>query len=382
MAHNRSRFFAAQLMLLTVFFVSSLSNIGAQYDGVGSGSIVDGNANGKTKALLSNLRLMAGKGVMFGHQDDLAYGVRWKREDKRSDVKDVSGAYPAVYGWDVSKIELGWTQNIDSVNFDDLRHYIKEAYRRGGVNTISWHMENPVTKGNAWDTTSAVKTILPGGIHHEAYKTNLAVFARYVRSLRPGWFAQRVPIIFRPFHEHTGGWFWWGKGHASPEEYKAIWQFTVTYLRDSLNVHQLLYAYSPDKTQSKEEYLRCYPGDDYVDILGLDNYYRSPRDKAFIVSQMGMVGEIAKEKHKPAALTETGSEGIPNGQWWTDELLGMLKADSMTQRLVYLVVWRNANAHHYYAPYLGHSSAENFKVFSKDPFVILGDRVPRMYEVR
>lgn len=45
-----------------------------------------------------------------------------------------------------------------------------------------------------------------------------------------------IPVIFRPYHEHNGDWFWWGKGVNSEEDYIKLWQFTVEYLRDEKDV--------------------------------------------------------------------------------------------------------------------------------------------------
>ncbi len=57
---------------------------------------VDPRATPETRALFVNLRRLAGKAVLFGHQDDLAYGVQWFGEPGRSDVKETAGSYPAV----------------------------------------------------------------------------------------------------------------------------------------------------------------------------------------------------------------------------------------------------------------------------------------------
>ena len=69
------------------------------------GQTADKSATKETQNLLLNLKKLLPKGVMFGHQDDLAYGVGWKYVPGRSDVKDVTGEYPAVYGWDYSGLE-------------------------------------------------------------------------------------------------------------------------------------------------------------------------------------------------------------------------------------------------------------------------------------
>jgi len=98
---------------------------------------IDKKASKETKALYKNLHTVTKKGIMFGHQDDLAYGVNWKYEPGRSDVKDVVNDYPAVFGWDIGGIEHDKKENLDNVPFDSIRNYIREVYRRGGINTIS-----------------------------------------------------------------------------------------------------------------------------------------------------------------------------------------------------------------------------------------------------
>ena len=239
--------------------------------------LVDQNATAETKALYSNLKDLSGNRILFGHQDDLAYGVHWKDEPGRSDVKDVVGSYPAVFGWDIGNIEGETDANLDKVRFEDMKAWIKQGFETGGVITISWHMNNPASGGHSWDTTRAVYTILPGGENHEKYKGWLDRFAAFNEDLEVGWLRRlglgtKVPVVFRPFHEHTGSWFWWGGDNVTAEEYKSLWRFTVEYLRDVKGIHNLLFAYSPDRFRTIEDYLAYYPGDEYVDVLGIDDY--------------------------------------------------------------------------------------------------------------
>lgn len=353
-------------------------------------ALIDPDATEKTKALYANLKRIAPEAILFGHQDALAYGVNWWREADRSDVKDVTGAYPAVYGWELGDLEIGAAQNLDRVRFDDMQHWIKLGYERGGVVTISWHMNNPVSGGNAWDTTPAVEAILPGGTHHAWYRQALDRFADFVDGLRVGplaWLGagDPVPIIFRPFHEHTGSWFWWGKGHTTPEAYKQLWRFTVEYLRDEKDLHNLIYAYSTDRFGSKEQYLEHYPGDAYVDLLGFDDYHgpSSRRTLPGLTERLCMLVEMAEARGKLAALTETGSEGVKMPTWWTERLLRAITADPMARRISYVMLWRNANVRdkpgHHYAPYAGHTSAADFIRFYQNPFVHFGDTLPDLY---
>src|SRR6188768_3133889 len=107
-------------------------------------SLSDKKATPETASLYKKLHQLTQKGYMFGHQDDLAYGVNWKYENGRSDIKDVVGDYPAVYGWDIAGIETKSDKNIDGVPFDKMRQYIIDGHQRGGIITISWHLNNPL----------------------------------------------------------------------------------------------------------------------------------------------------------------------------------------------------------------------------------------------
>src|SRR5512133_1628510 len=151
---------------LFAFVVSGCSSGQAQ-----KSVTADPQATAETKNLLAGLRAATGKGIMFGHQDDLAYGVGWVYPEGESDVKKVCSDYPAVYGMDLGHIELLNPDNLDSVPFENMRVFAREIYARGGVITFSWHGDNPLTGGNAWDITSdkAVASVLPGGENNEKY---------------------------------------------------------------------------------------------------------------------------------------------------------------------------------------------------------------------
>ncbi|MEO6453984.1 MAG: glycosyl hydrolase, partial [Ginsengibacter sp.] len=133
---------------------------------------IDKNATQQTIALYQNLKKLLNKGIMFGHQDDLAYGVNWKYIPGKSDVKEVTGDYPAVYGFELGRLELDHEVNIDSVPFNKMKRYIQTIYARGGVITLSWHLNNPLTGKTAWDPApGTVASILQGGVKHELYKS-------------------------------------------------------------------------------------------------------------------------------------------------------------------------------------------------------------------
>jgi len=193
-----------------------------------------------------------------------------------------------------------------------------------------------------------------------------------------------APMLFRPFHEFDGGWFWWGKPHCSREDFIEVWKFTVSYLRDSLGVHNFIYAFSPDnKFTTEEELLERYPGDKWVDMVGMDNYGDFGRDGKYNleagVKKLKIVSDYAQKAKKLAAFTETGLESIPNMNWWTDTLLKALKTEKM--KLSYVLVWRNDSRSltHYYAPYPGQVSVPDFLKFYKDPYTLFEKDLKRIY---
>lgn len=331
----------------------------------------DKQATLQTKKLYTNLQRLAKKGVMFGHQDDLAYGIGWQYEAGRSDVKSVAGDYPAVYGWDLGHIERGDSVNLDNVPFNKMRGFIQDAYKRGGVSTISWHLNNPYNGKTAWDTTTTIKHILAGGETKRKYDLYLTKVADFMKSLK-GPKGESVPVIFRPFHELSGSWFWWGKKECTPAEYKQLWQYTVKFLQKQ-NVHNLLYAYSTDVFPSKAEYMERYPGDEYVDIIGFDTYHRNApaSDSTFIANtrhQLSIIQEVGREHKKVTALTETGLELVTEPDWWTRILLPAMK----DYELSYVLLWRNGRPDHYYVPYPGQKSADDFKQFYQDERTLFG----------
>ncbi len=177
-------------------------------------------------------------------------------------------------------------------------------------------------------------------------------------------------MIFRPYHEFDGDWFWWGKSHCTTEEFKQLWRFTVAYLRDSLEVHNFIYAFSPDNIfTTEEQFLERYPGDEWVDMVGMDNYGDFGRDGKYNVEaglkKLKIVSAYAAKAGKVAAFTETDLESIPNQNWWTDVLLKTVKSENL--KLAYVLVWRNdtQSPTHYYAPFPGHTSEANFIKFYK-----------------
>ena len=333
----------------------------------------DIHATAETKALYANMQRLVGEGIIFGHHDDTAYGVGWRSEANRSDVKSVAGTYPAMYGWDLAKIEHDSVNDINGIPFKQQKELVREAYHRGGINTFCWHMDNPANGKTAWDTTQhTVKDLLPGGTAHKVYKQYLNKAAAYMGSIK-GSKGEAIPILFRPFHELTGNWFWWCANTCTPDEFKALWQFTVNYMRKTKKLHNLLVVYSVADFDSEEDFMKRYPGDTYTDFIGFDNYCgKSVTDyQEKLEKRLALLDMIAAKTHKLACLPETGYERVPQADWWTNVLLPTLARHKTS----YVMTWRNGNSGHYYVPYPGQASEQDFKQFSNDPKMIFQDRI-------
>jgi mannan endo-1,4-beta-mannosidase len=370
-------------VLVLTFFSCGLFSQKARY------TSIDPKATTETRALYHNLKELSKKHILFGHQHATQYGHGWTGDENRSDVRSVTGSHPAVIGVDFSGLS-GRPDSLIEREKRALRKTIADTYDRGGVTTVSWHFINPVSAGEFYwkDSVSlpAVKYIIPGASHHEKYKSILRTIADLANSVR-GKDGKSVPMIFRPYHEFDGDWFWWGRSHCTVTEFTTLWKFTVSYLRDSLGVHNFIYAFSPDCLFSNEkEYLERYPGDEWVDMVGVDDYNDFGRYGKYKTDsgmlKLKIVSDYALKAGKLAAFTETGLESIPNTTWWTETLLKALKT-AKTQ-FTYVLVWRNdiTSPTHFYAPFPGQVSETDFIKFYNDPYTLFEKDLRSIYKLK
>lgn len=347
---------------------------------------VDKNATSETINLYNNLKEISKKNILFGHQHALEYGHGWSNENDRSDVKSVTGSHPAVIGIDFSGFSDQSKDEVEKTK-EVLRKNVVATYERGGITTVSWHFINPASGGGFYwkDSISvpAMSLIKAGGSHHEQYKEILKTIADFAHSVK-GKNGTLAPMIFRPYHEFDGDWFWWGKKYTSREDFIAVWQFTVSYLKDTLGVHNFIYAFSPDnRFNSETEYLERYPGDDFVDLFGMDDYGDFGRDGKYDLKagakKLKIISDTAIKKDKLAAFTETGLESITNKTWWTETLLKTLKSENL--QLAYVLVWRNdaSSPTHYYAPFPEQISVPDFIKFYNNSFTLFENNLENIY---
>lgn len=357
--------------------------------------MVDGSATKETVALFYNLKKLAKTKVAIGQHD--AFNGFYQDDAGDSDMKKNTGHDPALLGSDfmfiTDKNNTGESNNWFYGQETKIISDVKNAYAKGMVNTFCWHLREPNKEETFYaydmsqeDKTTAFKGILPGGKHHDWYKKKLDKVASVLSNLK-GSNGELIPIIFRPFHEFDGSWFWWGASFCTADEYKKAYQFTVEYLRDTKGVHNILYAYSPDNSYTTQAYyLGRYPGDKYVDVLGMDNYgdfdNKGTSGSSAANAKLKVVSDIAKEKIKIAALTETGywvtSTKAPIADWFSKYLYDALTTNNV--ELSYVMFWNNGRDG-YYVPPASASNADDFKTFATKPKSALVNSLPKMYQL-
>ena len=345
------------------FFTLILISAACSNPSVSKFQAVDPNATPEAKALFQRLLKLQDVGVMYGHQDDLMCGNTWWYEPGRSDVKEAVGDYPAVAGFELGEIETGKERSLDSVSFAQITEQVKWFHKQNGIITISWHAINPITSqwkgrnispngpGSAWDvkkftngrykeaddvenfeikaeSLNAVKSILPGGENHTMFNGWLDILAAYFKT----WIddnGKPIPFIFRPYHEHSGTFFWWGRERCTDEEYAELWRYTVNYLRNK-GLNNILYAYNTDKVYSLEDFMRGYPGDEYIDMLSIDWYGSGDEFNALIDKALDFGSKAAEEKGKLFALSECSNV--------SQEMVDILKK----YKVSHFLTWRNS----------------------------------------
>lgn len=366
--------FASDSSTMTVIgrAVKQLSAIGSHNN--------DNDADGIRDILI---RAAADGTPLFGHQDDLMYGHFWnatKEDDHdltRSDVLSTAGAYPFILGLDLGGLETGSRFNLDGNDFDLMREAAVKHHERGGIITLSWHLRNPLTGGDAWDVSSdsVVESLLPGGGKHGTFIGWLDKVSDFIESLKDSE-GRQIPVIWRPWHEHTGGWFWWGGSHCTPEQFNDLWRMTYSYMEYGRGLKGLLWAISPNSSgMDFDKWEEKYPGDDFVDIVGLDcycpTYVSQEQALPMFVDEMNYclecLNNFASAHGKVLAVTETGYEGLTSGNWWTGTLAPAMKGFPAA----YLLVWRNTDERprgltHFYAPWPGGPTEADFTQWVKD----------------
>ena len=352
--------------------------------------MVDKNASTETAALFYNLRNLGKTKTVIGQHD--AFNSFYQNSGS-SDIKKTTENDPGILGSDFMFItdkdnpNNNWYVQQENKIIQDT----KDAYAKGMINTFCWHLREPYNEKSFYSAdmtseqrTDAFKSLLPGGKFNDWFKKKLDKVASVVSNLKDTN-GKQIPIIFRPFHEFDGNWFWWGANYCTAEEYISVYRFTVNYLRDTKNVHNILFAFSPDNSYTTpSSYLSRYPGDDYVDILGMDNYgdfdNKGTSGASLANSKLKLISDLAISKNKIAALTETGyrvtSTTPAINNWFSTYLYDAITNNNL--QIAYVMFWNNTSSG-YYVPTPGTSNVADFQNFTLKSKIILQNNMSKMY---
>lgn len=248
-------------------------------------------------ALLQYLHGIAGKKTLVGqHCAPLVGSTRLVVVKRRLE------RYPALFGQDFG-FDVGgmW----DGINF--RQRVIDEAIRRhqeGFIISLMWHAVRPTDdepvsfeksiQGELTDSEWQA-LVTPGTALNERWKSQVDVVAWFLKQLRTA----RVPVLWRPYHEMNGDWFWWGK-KPGPDGYRKLYRMLFDRFVNFHGLDNLLWVYNANEVRGDvDPYAKYYPGEDVVDILATDVYRGG-----FAKHDYDQL--LALAKGKPIALGEVG----------------------------------------------------------------------------
>jgi mannan endo-1,4-beta-mannosidase len=228
-----------------------------------------------------------------------------------------TGHYPAVFGQDFG---FDFPGTWDGINF--RQRIVDEAVRRhqeGFIITLMWHAVRPTEEepvkflesiqGKLTDQEWQ-ELLTPGSRLNERWKSQVDVVAWFLKQLK----LAGVPVLWRPYHEMNGGWFWWGK-KSGEDGYKKLYRMLFDRLVHFHGLNNLVWVFNANEvTQNVNPYAEHFPGHDVVDILATD-VYRGGFAQADYEQLLALAGE------KPIALGEVGRvpdpEILVNQPRWT-----------------------------------------------------------------
>jgi mannan endo-1,4-beta-mannosidase len=251
-------------------------------------------ANAKARAILNylqGLNARTDKRLVTGQFTDAGSRTSLRLMDQ---IHDQTGQWPALMGADYADFNHG------SLTFKAPNKAAIEYWNQGGLVTISAHLYNPANAkgGGLRDKGVDLETLLaPGTDTHTRWMQELDTLAAGLQELKDAG----VVVLWRPFHEMNGDWFWWGA--KDPDVFIKVWRHMFEYFTKTKGLDNLLWVYSPNHGKKTAVY---YAGDQYVDLVGLDAY------TDFVdADHIKGHADLAKIE-KPFGFTEYGPHGAQN----------------------------------------------------------------------
>ncbi len=274
-------------------------------------------------------------------------------------IEEVTGKQPALLGFEL----LSYSPNINYLDTDDecmtevTENYgmLKRAWEwadKKGLITFTWHWFSPLYgRSKSFFSVNtdfdASRAVIEGTPEHAALISDMDMMAGLLRPFCD----KQIPILWRPFHEGDGGWFWWGAKGA--DTVKKL--FRMMYERYT-NVHHLDNLIWVWNSQVPE----CYPGDDVVDIISRDMYPPEHDHN----SQSGMYYNLMEitDAKKITLIGETGT--LPSAQAVVEEHVGW--ASYMTWSKEFALTEQ-------------YTSKEELRRMYDSPYSVTRDELPVLY---
>lgn len=221
------------------------------------------NANQTTQEIYDYICSLSGTGCLAAQQE--SYWIDGPDYEMDYLLK-VTGKLPAIRGLDYM-----------SEDFTDVNRRAIDWWSRGGLVVICWHTGCDFLGG--WsdclnDTIRDWDAVLTPGTHaHEEFLAAMDKAADALSQLQDAG----VTVLWRPFHEFDGKWFWWGKGGS--DTFIRLWQLMYTRYTDHWGLNNLIWVLP--YSQEGGNYAEWYPGDAYCDILGADSYHGGGQDPLY-----------------------------------------------------------------------------------------------------
>ena len=236
-------------------------------------------------------------------------------------INKASGKNVALVGFDFlhttgKSSEEQWYQGYTHASLE----MAKTVWKAGGIPAFNWHWKDPMKEVEAFYTQSSGNTPYTEFSITKAYdseakkwKTESDEYKAIVRDMEIVADSlltlqkEGIALIWRPLHEASGAWFWWGTDGAEP--CVALYKLMFDTFVNKKGLHNLIWVWTTDEATDA---LDWYPGDEYVDIVGRDYYYY-PREAnhASLISSFEKVKEMYGAK-KIVTLSENGSVPYPD----------------------------------------------------------------------
>lgn len=287
----------------------------------------------EAKDLLVYLNRLSGQATMTGQHN---YPLDGNRDEWMEKAKALTGRYPAVWGSD-----FGWDKGCKEARPKVVAEAIRQ-WKAGSLVTLSWHPVRPddvdgTDAPDSWKKSVQnrlndeewAELIKVGSPLNKKWISQIDVVAGHLKALR----AARVPVLWRPYHEMNGGWFWWGD-RPGKSGYAALWRQMFERYTKVHKLDNLLWVWGPNAPDGKwaKPYADFYPGHNYVDVLAADIYNADFRQAYY--DDLLKLGE-----GRPIAMGEVGAlpspevlKAQPRWLWflaWAEHLVNANKPEAI-----------------------------------------------------